>query len=46
VNLVLTIGLVPRYGAVGAALATLGTESLHCVIQLVVVTILVNKRSY
>ena len=37
VNMVLAVLLIPEYEAVGASLAMLGTESLHCLIQLVVV---------
>jgi O-antigen/teichoic acid export membrane protein len=42
VNVSLAIWLVPRFGAAGAALAVLGTESLHCLVQLVVVITLVR----
>ncbi len=37
VNLVLNLLLIPRYGAVGAAIATLASEYTVCIVQIIVV---------
>lgn len=49
INLVVFLGLslalVPRYGATGAGLSTLGTESVNCLFHFAAVFYLIRRRS-